>query len=332
MVKLDELFSDYLRAKRQLEPATRDMSKRCFWYLIKSVGNIAANDFAYRHAERFHEDIADSRSRTTANSYVKMVRPAFRWAIRQGTLDADPFDGLRLYKVARKRIRIFEDREIQAILSSANKLWQARILLGYKAGLRRGEVLNLTLSDIDFARGLLYVAPKSETSHTWRWQPKDKDLRTIPMAGIVARELTAIAVDLPDGQPYLMLAPERYTGIIAMKRKGKLSDRIRMCPDENFTKPFNRIVERACVRHGTFHDLRRTFCTVLMENGMSPHEVMPLSGHANIETLMNSYVTVRSDLFDKARAVINMGPQSVNYGPCNQVERLGATGLEPATS
>ena len=52
---------------------------------------------------------------------------------------------------------------------------------------------------------------------------------------------------------------------------------------------------------GTFHDLRATCITEWLENGMMPHEVQRLAGHASIDTTMNYYVGIREAMINRAR-------------------------------
>ena len=58
---------------------------------------------------------------------------------------------------------MFSKNEFKRILSAARlPIWKARIMLAKTAGLRRGEVLNLTLSDVDFAKSKIIVQPKKD--------------------------------------------------------------------------------------------------------------------------------------------------------------------------
>lgn len=330
------MMQEYLSTQRRLEPATRALSRRAFSYLAEAVGAVRVGDFGLAQAQRFQTWLIDrGLSPASANVYCKTVRPVFRWAMRLGVLESDPFAALPPFRIPKGKIRIYEADEVQALLHGCpDRLWRLRIMLAVTAGLRRGEVLNLTAADCDFAAGLLWVQPKKDSAHTWAWSVKDKDRRIVPMtdetAGLLQRQL----LDLPTGQPYLCLTPRRYRRLIGLKRAGILADRLRACPDENFTKPFERIGRRAGVQVGTFHDLRRTCLTVWLENGLQPHEVMQLAGHAEIDTTMRYYVATRRTLMDKARRA-SQGQTCPAKDPTIGSpghEGIGATGLEPATS
>ncbi|MHC4397778.1 MAG: tyrosine-type recombinase/integrase [Planctomycetota bacterium] len=338
---LSSIVMAYLSVNHRIEPATIELTRRVFSYARGVFGDMNITDFGYAQAERFQSwAIESGRGPVSANIYVKTIRPIFRWAMRQDLIAKDPFRTLRLFRIPKKIVRIYEPYEYQAMLSSCpNKLWQARLLLAKTAGLRRSEVLNLTINDVDFDKGILYVQPKTETQHTWRWIPKDKDLRELPLVEQLSNLMVMLHNELPEGQPYLMMTRQRYKRIMQLKSQGQLSWRIRVCPDENFTKPFKRILKRAEIKTGTFHDLRRTCITEWLESGLQPHEVMRLAGHSDVETTMRYYVAIRRSLIDKARLasndclVNNRGHKPLIQKPMAPHENtIGATGLEPATS
>ncbi len=317
---LSNLPDAYLARKRGIEQATIDLTRRVFRYLVKAIGDIPLSEFSQRHAESFQTYIIDSGCNgVTANIYVKMARPLFRWAVTQEIIDSDPFARLRMFREPRKLVRVYETGEFASLFESCpDKLWRARVLAAKTAGLRRGEVLNLTVEDVDFTEGVIYVQPKTETRTTWRWQVKDKDVRVVPLIADLAKLLTDLLLELPEGQPYLMLTARRYKWLMQLKRGGRMPPRMQVCPDENFTKPFRRISRRAEVKRCTFHDLRRTCITEWLEGGLQPHEVMRLAGHSDVTTTMRYYVATRRSLINKAREA----SQTV----------IGATGLEPAAS
>jgi integrase len=109
------------------------------------------------------------------------------------------------YAISAGLVRLCLDRschkeEFDRILSAVRSpVWKARILVAKTAGPRRGEVVNLTLSDIDFAKGRLIVQPKEDTRYTWRWVVKDR--REVPLVDEVAQLLIDIQTELPEGQP-----------------------------------------------------------------------------------------------------------------------------------
>lgn len=315
--KLTVLAGEYLQNYRRISWSTVQLTKRSFKLLIKAVGDIELEYFTVEHAEIFQNWLLDRFARTTANIYIKTIRPAFRWAMRHHWLEKDVF-AIPLSKPSKRKMRIYEPSEFKAMLDvAADNMWRARLLLAKTCGLRRSEVLNLTTSDIDYDRGLIYVQPKQETRTCWAWETKDRECRALPLLDSVAEVLIKRQDELPEGYPYLMITDIRYWHIQQKRRQGKLSQRIRLCPDENFNTPFQKILRRARVAHGTFHDLRKTYLTEMAESGLPLHWLQKLAGHSNSQTTMNYYVTVRQKrMLTEARRLLG--------------QIIGETGFEPA--
>ncbi len=358
-MKLRALLEDYLeRTRTQIESSTADSAAYRMKDFIAANGNLYADEVTYRHCELCQQYCIDrGLSPASVNSHIKMLRRIFSLAVRRGQLEKNPFDGFPLMKVPKRQLRLFSEEEVHRLLRAAtNPVWKARILLAKTAGLRRGEILNLTTGDIDFAKARVIVQPKMDSAFTWRWMVKDKERRELPLIDELARLLISIQEALPEGQPYLLLSPQRYASLMKLKQQGQLKDRVARCPDNNFRRNWGVICRRAAVPEGKFHDLRATCITEWMEQGMMPHEVQRLAGHSSIETTMTYYVGIRETLIDRARLASVAAlkgnflanplhvPQNTPVGKKEaasgvsqtldtaEVTKLGATGLEPATS
>lgn len=125
------------------------------------------------------------------------------------------------------------------------------------------------MDDVDFENETITIQPKQETDHTWRWVVKDKDRREVPLVPELTRLLLYLQMELPEGQPYLLLKPERYQFLMTQKQAGKLDDVARRCPENNFTRGWRSLFKRAGVSDAGFHDLRRTCITEWLENGLA---------------------------------------------------------------
>ena len=301
---LKELLEDYLeRTRTQIEESTALSAAYRMKDLIAAVGNIRSDAVTYRHAERFQQYCMDKGlSPASANTHIKMVKRIFSLAVKRGQLEKNPFDGIPLLKVPRGMVRLVTEKEFRRILSAAeDPIWEARILLAKTSGLRRGEILNLTINDVEVAKEKIIVQPKSDTPCTWRWVVKDKERREAPLVEKAAKLLIILQENMPDGHPYFFLTSERYQNLMQLKATSGLIDRVAKCPDNNFRRNWNVICKHAGVENATFHDLRATCVTEWFEQGMMPHEIQRLAGHSSIETTMKYYVGFRETMIDRAR-------------------------------
>ena len=70
---------------------------------------------------------------------------------------------------------------------------------------------------------------------------------------------------------------------------------------------FDKILLKAGVKTGTFHDIRRTVISMWFANGMSEYEVIRLAGHSDFTTTHKFYLAVADDLVDRARVATAQG-------------------------
>jgi len=330
--KLTNLASEYIeyldeQIKRKKKSwQTGQLTRRAFKKLIMCIGDIDLQFLSVEHAERFQNWMLDRYEKTSVNMYMKTLGPAFNWAANRRHWIKEGVFKVPLLKITKKRMRIYKPHEFNAMLLAApNDMWRGRLLCGHDLGMRRSEVMHLIISDIDYDRGEIHIQPKKETQTTLAWEPKDRDCRVLPMIDRVSKTLLKIQNELPAGQPYLLLSDFRYYRVMQLRRQGKLSERIRLNLEENFTKPFDRILQRANVPHGTFHDLRKTYLTELAESGLPQHWLQELAGHSDPQTTRNYYISVRRNkMLSETRFLLNLMADEQSYDPIT----LGLNALE----
>ena len=68
------------------------------------------------------------------------------------------------------------------------------------------------------------------------------------------------------------------------------------------------ILEKAGIKQGQFHDLRRTCLSNWFFHGLREYDVMKIAGHASFETTHSFYLAIRDDLWDRARELSSRMP------------------------
>jgi len=241
-------------------------------------------------------------------------------AVKRKQLEENPLRYIKMPKCPENEIHIYSDAECQRIVNAAQQLtersngqrrpkWDLLIIVALSTGLRRGELLNCTWADIDFAEQTIKVSPKTNTAATWEWGIKDTDSRTLPLSDMLTQLLVDHQSRQPEGQPYVFVPPARYDYIqceLRAKDNWTYSDS-RSKVITNFTWYFNKILHKARVEEGQFHDLRRTAICNWFREGLKELEVMRLAGHADFKTTHRYYLRVRDDLVDRAREATARG-------------------------
>lgn len=167
VVTLRELLTEFF-AGVDVKPATLTRMKQAESALIrhfgesKDVATIQESD-----AEEWRTALRDEGyAVATTSRTVRYARQIFRWAVRRGKAEANPFEGLKAGPQTNAARRVFIDRETIAkvIEAAPDAEWRLLIALSRFGGLRvPSEALELRWSDVDWAQNRLTVrSPKTE--------------------------------------------------------------------------------------------------------------------------------------------------------------------------
>ena len=157
-----------------------------------------------------------------------------------------------------KRLPIVLSRvEIKKIIeSSKNSKHRLLLSLAYGAGLRVSEAISLKVQDLDFYELTIHI----------KQAKGQKDRISIIPEGIISELRNLIAGKINNDF------------VFASERGGKLTTRTAQKIFENALH-ISKITKNA-----TFHSLRHSFATHLLENGTDVRYVQELLGHQNIRT------------------------------------------------
>jgi len=310
-MKLTDFFRDSLaRTKGQVRATTLKETARSMNDFVACVGDIDVQEVQYRHGEQFIQYCSGQDiSAATVAKKVKHLKRVFQLAEDRGQLDQHPLRTLKPPKAPRRKILVFTADECDRLCVAARHYeegrpvkWELIIHMCLGTGMRRGELMNTTWRDIDFANMTVEVSPKKDRENTGEWHIKDTDRRTLPLTADLAKLLVELQISLPEGNPYIFVPMARYEQIQGLRRSGQWTVERGRSPLSKFCDHFNKIRTRAGIESGTFHDLRRTCLSNWIIQGLSLHEVKELAGHAGIETTDRFYLAVRKDVVDRARA------------------------------
>lgn len=294
--------------KGQVAYATLIDQVRALRLFEKYIGDsITLREIKPRHAEGFiAERLASGVAVATVNKDIRTLRRIFNLAIDpRGYLleDQNPFGKIKQRKKADKPLRYVLVQEYRLLIEAANSLWWKSFLsLAYGSGLRKGEILNLTWTDIDFENQQIYIRAKEPTEHTVEWEPKDHENRLVPVSDESTQLLANLQTESKEGFPYVFISPERFE-IIKRREEAKLWNS-RSETVNNMSRDFEVIRRRAGLLDCTLHDLRRSAITNWAQH-LPIQVVQQLAGHSNITTTRKYYVSVRSEDIVSASKIMN---------------------------
>lgn len=153
-------------------------------------------------------------------------------------------------------IVLSKNEVIKIINNIKNKKHKLIIFLAYSSGLRVSEVVDLQIKDIDFENYLIHIK-----------NAKGKKDRITVLSAKITKPLSQ-----------LITLKNKNDLVFETERGGKYSTR-------TLQKIFsNALIKSEIKKDATFHSLRHSFATHLLENGTDIRYVQELLGHNNIRT------------------------------------------------
>jgi integrase len=302
--KVSELLNLFVSLS-ELGDGTVELYQQAVDKLIDCLGDVEAAAIRPLDAQAVLCAMKAGRSPTTVNIQMRCLKRLFNWMVESEVIAASPFAKVKSLRETRRGHTPYTETELAQLISACpDQRWRLIVALAITTGMRRGEILNLTVGEIDYLAGAIQIAPKSQSAATWQWSIKDRDSRQVPINGALEGILLRRQAELPDGQPYVCLTPQRYRHLIVVQQRlGKLPYDQRKCPECNFVRSFQEICRRAGVPYRMFHATRGTGLTVMAEKGLQPHDIAKIAGHSDIRTTYQYYVRCRqSELLEKARS------------------------------
>jgi integrase len=329
-MRLSNFLQDSLdRSRGQVRENTALEYSSAMRQFIEVVGNIDYRCVRHEQGERFIQKCLDGGNRpATVAKKIGALKRLFQLAVERGQLEDNPFRYVRKPKTAQRAIHTFSNDECARMVKTARQVhigspfrWDIFILTALCTGMRRGELLNTTWQDIDFAGRKVRVSPKHDSECTWVWRIKDTDIRSVPLTNDVIDLLREHRLEYAEGNPYVFIPAYRYAHIQNLRKEGQWSERRGLCPASNFRYQFRVIMTKAGIEKGEFHDLRRTCLTNWLANGLNEHDVMTMAGHASFETTRRFYLAVRRDLLDRARKASSAALKFISVEKLLQIKK-----------
>lgn len=199
----------------------------------------------------------------------------FKLAVREELIASNPIELLDPIKNPQKEIKALTVAEVKTMLNTAKAFgpFYYLIKLTVETGMRRGEVLALHWSDIDFEACTISIRRNivMECLNQVIGEPKtEKSKRTLSVSKETLQEL----LDLK----------KEYCDIVFSNAGGSYMDVQRVY------RTFKKIVAVAGLRSDIrFHDLRHTNATLLIAKGINMKTVSERLGHSSITITMDRY-------------------------------------------
>lgn len=252
---LSELVEIYLQEWAQSHKDIKNQSWRAAWW-VERLGNKRLKDITPGLIRTALASMGSVQP-ATYNRQRAVISAILTYAEKEDYIPFNPCAKVRSRKIRNRRIRFLTDDERRRLLAACDRSsWSGLGLLVRMAlatGARRGELLGLTWSDINFKRS---VANLRDT--------KNDEPRVLPIPSVVLRELKK------------RHGISRYYVFESERNPGK--------PMVEFRRHFFKALEDAGIEDFRFHDLRHSAASYLVMSGATLYETAQILGHKSVVT------------------------------------------------
>lgn len=275
-IKLDKnlkKFKEYLMYERVYSEATlnaylEDLTQ--FQDFLKNNGGFEGWDqVKTRDIEIFLQELGKNTSRRTLQRKMSSLRSFYQFLVKREILKIDPTIAISIRAGEKKLPEFFYPSEIKKVIDSLNDSKpltvrnKAMIELFYVTGMRRSELANLKLEQIDFDMRVILVHGKGRND------------RYVPFT---EKSYVALENYLKNSRPILLKA-HFDTGDVFLNNRGK------KITERGVGQVMREVFLKAGVSAKAHpHMLRHSFATQMLDNGADMRSVQELLGHESLST------------------------------------------------
>ena len=287
---LDEWFDAY--AKVKVRASSHQTYKGYIENHIKpNIGDIPIEKLTSLRLQKFYrklltegrvpriesENQPKGLSAKTVRNIHQVISSAMSMAVKHKLILSNPAEGCELPKVEHKEMHTIPAEQLGAFLREAKESGVYELYyLDLATGLRRGELLGLKWDDIDLDQGVIHVRRQVyridgevrevplKTKHSYRSISISKDAVEL-LREMKTRRVSEYVFPSPTGGP---ISPDSVLHML------------------------HRVLKRAGLPSMRFHDLRHSFATLALQNGVDIKTVSGMLGHFSAGFTLDTYAHV----------------------------------------
>jgi len=310
--RADMPFGDWMEHwyETHSRPAARPGTRRIYegylrLYIRPGLGHIPLNRLTAKDMQQFFvwlktEGRADQSDGETglADSQLRNIHSlcwrALEKAVSGNLIPQNPASGCKLPPARKGEMNLLSREAMQKLLIQAKEeKYYELFLLEFATGLRLGELTVLQWEDLNLTTGELRIS---------------KQAVVIGSEVVVTEPKTKAAVRT-------LLLPPKVLEVFREYRKRNVSRWLFPSPKKEDSpllpsvvrQRLHRLLDHAGCERMRFHDLRHTFATLALENGMDVKTLSAMLGHVSAATTLDIYTHITDDMRLTAAANIDRG-------------------------
>ena len=222
------------------------------------AGNVSLDHIDRQMIDQYMNHRIKTVKKSSANVDIRHMKAAFTKAVEWGYIDKNPFRGVRQFTLRKSAPLFFTRGEIRKLLFAIEEEWLKHIVIfALNTGVRIGELVNVEWTDLDFENRTIRIGHKDT------FTTKSGKERSVPMS---------------DEAFQLLIHLKQESSYIFPNAAGNRRDSVHV------SRKFKQYIRQLGFNEKySFHTLRHTFASHLVQQGESIYIVSKLLGHSDVK-------------------------------------------------
>lgn len=308
-----EFYEKYLdKMEMKLAPTSIEIRRRIFEKNIKpyfSAENYSLIEIKRQYLQDFFDAFSCKFTQDTLTFLKGNIHASFEYAVKNDLIDVNPCQRIKIKSLKKSRERAYYNKdELNNLLRLVSgKRIETPVILAGCLGLRRAEVLGLKWDAIDFDKKTIRIVNgvaqyydkdmKIHLDKNYRLKTSSS-FRVLP----VSKEIESYLINLKKrqtenrricGKSY----NEDYLDYLCVDNMGNL------ITPRQLSSNFSYFIKSHHLPHISFHGLRHSYASILLNDHVDLKIIQVLLGHADISTTANIYSHVFGESLVEANQI-----------------------------
>lgn len=290
-----------LYSKPNIRPSTAENYRRSIeLHVIPRIGSIKLNQLTSRDVQKLYRDLQENGrlrevqkgkkpglSNATVRGIHMMLHNSLDRAVKERLILRNPTEDCIIPKIEKQEMKILHPEDMSAYLQAAEKREVLPMFyLELVSGVRKGELVALLWDDLDTTGRTISVSKQVSARNgaiTISRPKTENSVRKISIPQDAVELLIQEHEKHPDN-PYMFPSPK--TG--------------EMYHPDSVVNLHKKLLKDAGLEHIRFHDLRHTFATMALQNGVDVKTVSSMLGHYDAGFTLRTYTHSTRQAQDEA--------------------------------